>query len=532
MYDMDAALQAINRSGQLRGLLLFLGLIGAGWVVAFWIVNGSAQMLTVSGMAITMVIIVGSTLRNWRVGLFLFIPWVLFEDLPRKYLGNGTLLFFGKDVLAAAIYLSVFIAIRRGDVARFKLPFRVPLALFVALAVIQVFNTWTPSVIYGLLGLKLYFFYVPLILVGYALVRTGRELERFLVYNVILGILIGALGIVQSVVGFSFLNPATLAPELQELGQLTRRSPITHLAVVAPTSVFVSAGRFGTFVILAAILALGAQAYLLLTRRRAVYGFLGIGIAIVAAMQSGSRGCILYTMMSALVLSAGFLWGAPWRWGQGRRLVKAVRRACFVGAVGLFLMIQLFPKSIGASWAFYSETLSPTSSASELRYRSWDQPIVNLEQAFEHERWFYGYGTGTASLGTQYVARLLGQPQINNWVENGWGELVLEMGILGPILWLIWSGSLLYYAWKIVRHLRGTIYFPVALSIFWYSFLLLIPFTYGGLAFYQNYVMNAYFWLLIGVLFRLPHLARPPLGGSSQATGPTLQGFAAYPGGQ
>src|SRR5271170_830898 len=186
---MNAALQAIHRSGQLRGLLLFLSLIGAGWVVAFWIVNGSAQMLAASGMAIIMVVIVGSTLKNWRVGFFLFIPWVLFEDLARKYLGNGTALFFGKDILAAVIYLSLAIAIRRGDVPWFKPPFRVPLALFAALAVIQVFNTWSPSVIYGLLGLKLYFFYVPLIFVGYALVRTGRELERFLVYNVILGVL-------------------------------------------------------------------------------------------------------------------------------------------------------------------------------------------------------------------------------------------------------------------------------------------------------------------------------------------------------
>ena len=527
---MNDAVQAINRLVQLRALLLFLGIIGLGWVVAFWIVNGSAQMLTVSGMVIIIITIVGSTLSNWRVGFFLFIPWLLFEDLARKYLGNGTAFFFGKDVLAVVIYLSLSIAMRHGDVAWFKPPFRVPLALFIALAVIQVFNTWTPSVIYGLLGLKLYFFYVPLIFVGYALVRTGRELERFLVYNVILGLLIAALGIVQSVVGFSFLSPATLAPELQHLGQLTRNSPISHLAVVAPTSVFVSTGRFGAFVVLTTIFALGTQAYLLLTRRRAVYGFLGVGIAIVAAMQSGSRGCLIYTMISALVLSAGFLWGAPWRWGQGHRLVKAVGRTCLVGAAGLFLMIQLFPASIGASWAFYSETLSPTSSASELRYRSWDYPIAGLEQAFEHERWAYGYGTGTASLGTQYVARLLGQPQLNNWVENGWGELMLEMGPLAPILWLIWSGSLLYYAWKIVRHLRGTIYFPVAFSIFWYAFLLLIPFTYGGLSSYQNYVMNAYFWVLIGVLFRLPHLPRPPLKEASQATGPTLQEFAAYPG--
>jgi hypothetical protein len=280
-------------------------------------------------------------------------------------------------------------------------------------------------------------------------------------------------------------------------------------------------------------LALGAQAYLLLKRRNhAVYGFLGIGTAFVAAMQSGSRGCIIYTVMCALVLSAGFLWGAPWRWGRGQRLVTAIRRTCLVGAAGLFLMIEVFPASIGASWAFYSETLSPTSSASELRYRSWDYPIAGLEQAFQHERWLYGYGTGTASLGTEYVARLLDQPQINNWVENGWGELILEMGILGPVLWLIWSGSVLYYAWKIVRHLRGTIYFPVAFSIFWYAFLLLIPFTYGGLSSYQNYVMNAYFWLLMGVLYRLPHLARQEVVGASQVTAPTLHGFAAYPGGR
>ena len=39
-------------------------------------------------------------------------------------------------------------------------------------------------------------------------------------------------------------------------------------------------------------------------------------------------------------------------------------------------------------------------------------------------------------------------------------ELILEMGILGPILWLIWSGSLLYSAWKIVRHLTRNRLFP------------------------------------------------------------------------
>src|SRR4029077_18595471 len=191
-------------------------------------------------------------------------------------------------------------------------------------------------------------------------------------------------------------------------------------------------------------------------------------------------------------------------------LVKTMRRAFLAGALGLFLMMQFFPRSIGASWAFYSETLSPTSSASELQDRTWSYPLRNLMIALQHPRWLYGDGTGTASLGMQYVAKFLGQAPIGFWVENRWGTLILEMGILGPILWIIWTSSLLYFSWKIVRQLRGTIYFPVALSIFWYAFVLLVPFSYNGMAPYQNYVMNAYLWLLVGVLFRLPHLARNP----------------------
>ena len=516
----------------MQGLLLLAGLLGIVWGLSNWIVTGSDTVLIMGGMSIALVIIVVATLTDWRKGVFFFIFWLLFEDLARKYLGNGLILFFGKDVLAAITYLSFWRAKWRGEVAWFKPPFMVPLAMFFSLAFIQVFNTWTPSVLYGFLGLKLYFYYVPLVYVGYAFVRTAADLEQLLIYNVALGLVIAVVGIVQSVAGLGFLNPSVLAPELQELGNLTRYSPLTHQAVPEPTSVFVSGGRFASYIILLVILALGLQAYFLLTRRRrAAYGFLGVGIAVVAAVQSASRGSLIYVSMSVLVLSAGFFWGAPWRWGQGRHLVKAMRRAFLVAAAGLFLMLQFFPKSIGASWAFYSETLSPTSSASELRNRTWDYPLNNLILALQHPRWLYGDGTGTASLGMQYVAKVLGQPPIDFWVENGWGTLILEMGILGPILWIAWTSSLLYFSWKVVRQLRETAYFPLALSIFWYAVLLLVPFSYNGMAPYQNYVMNAYLWLLIGVLFRLPHLARDPQRVPRAAKPASVQNAAVFAGG-
>jgi hypothetical protein len=173
-------------------------------------------------------------------------------------------------------------------------------------------------------------------------------------------------------------------------------------------------------------------------------------------------------------------------------------------------MVQFFPDKVGASWAFFSETLSPTSSASELQHRGVDYPIENLQAALQSDRLWFGGGTGTGSLGTQYVAKLLGQPRLNSWVENGWGVLILEMGVLGPVLWIIWTATLLASGWKVVKQLRETIYFPVALSIFWYLFLLLVPLSYMGMAPYQNYVLNAYCWVLVGILFRLPYLARTP----------------------
>src|SRR5690348_13722421 len=204
---MNRSLAFDNRSRPLVGLAAVAGLCVVVMALANWIVTGSLAILIIGALAMALAAIVVATLNNWRVGVLLFIFWLLFEDLARKYLGNGMLLFFGKDVLAAITYLSLWLAKRRNEVPWFRPRFIVPLTAFFFLAFDQVFNTWTPSVLYGFLGLKLYFYYFPLVYAGYALIRSGRDLEQFLVYNLALGLLIALLGIVQSVVGLKFLNP-------------------------------------------------------------------------------------------------------------------------------------------------------------------------------------------------------------------------------------------------------------------------------------------------------------------------------------
>ncbi|MGH9830385.1 MAG: hypothetical protein ACREDR_44835, partial [Blastocatellia bacterium] len=92
-------------------------------------------------------------------------------------------------------------------------------------------------------------------------------------------------------------------------------------------------------------------------------------------------------------------------------------------------------------------------------------------------------------------------------VEEGYGQLIVEMGILSPFLWIFWTAALLWSSWKVVRMLKHTRLFPVGIAIFWYAFVLLYPLTYATLDVYHNYVNNAFLWILVGILFRLPELA-------------------------
>ncbi len=502
---------SLSGNRQIKAAAMGLVILALIWELAAWIVAGSDTNLIMFGLSLVVVAIVVHTLNDWQGGVLVFLVWLLFEDLARKYLGNSMTVYFAKDFLVGITYFSFYFAKRRGEVDVFKAPFLVPLALFAGLAFTQVFNTFSPNILYGLLGMKLYFYYAPLMYLGYAMLKRPADLDRLLKVSLVVGIVISALGIVQSVLGVTFLTPEESQAELYDMSHIVRYSPITHQEVFAPSSVFVSAGRFSFYLILLWIVAMGAQGYFLLARKPgAKYGFVGIGVVTVAVMITGTRTPFVFVIGSAFVMTAAFLWGAPWRWGQGHRLVKALRRGFLIGGLGLLLMVEVFPTIIGANWSFFTETLSTSGEGSELVSRSWDYPVQNLLNAFDEGNIVVGHGTGMSSLGMQYVSRFLNEQPPIFGVESGYGSLIVEMGILGPILWFFWVSVLLWQGWKIVRNLRQTIYFPLGFAIWWYAVVDLVLLMYFGLQFYQNFVNNAYFWLLTGVLYRLPTLAKMP----------------------
>jgi len=283
------------RRSPLAGLAFFALAAATAYQTAIFIVRGDFTGLAYVGIAFAIATLVVAILHDWRNGLYLFLAWLLFEDLGRKFLGNNMGIYFAKDGLLLIIYLAFFVAYRRRDngMQTFRPPFVRILLTFVWFGLMQVFNPASTHVVYGLLGMKLYFYYVPLIVVGYALITSEKDLRKFFHVNLALMIVIIALGIMQSIIGPKFLNPDVLADDIRLLSQTYRTAPISGVMVYRPTSIFVSIGRFQDLVILAWLLVFGFSGYLLLRHRRGrKFAFLALAVTAAAlpAATLDSRG--------------------------------------------------------------------------------------------------------------------------------------------------------------------------------------------------------------------------------------------------
>ena len=480
----------------------------AAYKAAGYVIAGDLTGLAYVALVFVACAVIVAVVNDWRNGLYFFLGWLLYEDFARKYLGNNMAIYFAKDFLLLVVYISFVRAHRRKEALGFRPPFLVPLLLFVWFGVMQIFNPGSTHPVYGLLGFKLFFCYVPLLFAGYALVNSEADLRRFFFISLTLASIIVSLGIVQAILGHTFLNPTYLAEDIRALSTNYRVAPISGAILYRPNSVFVSSGRFGDFLLVTWLLVFGFSGYLLLRHKRGrAFAFILLAATAAATALCSSRGIVLWSAGSALVGALAFIWGAPWRQREVIRVLRTVQRAAIGIALGITLLLFFFPEALLSRVAFYTETLSPSSSASQLQDRAWTYPLTNFLGAFSYERWPYGYGIGTNSLGAQYVAKFFHAKPPGAGVESGFGAIVIEMGIGGLILWLVMSFAIILSAWRVVKRLKGSPWFPIAFMIFWYAGLLLLPITFAGIQAYEDFVLNAFLWLLLGILFRLPTLA-------------------------
>jgi hypothetical protein len=483
---------------------LFIVVVFSAYKAAQAILSNDLVSLAYAGILLVGGAVVITILNNWRRGLYLLVGWILFEDFVRKYLGNNMAIYFAKDFLAIVLYLSFYRAKRTKPIEKFTIPFRIFLIVFFWFCLLQMFNPASTSIFYGILGLKVNFLYVPLIYIGYAFADSEEDLRRFFSFTCVLILIVAGLGLAQSIIGPTFLNPRNLQEDIRELSTTYRAAPISGLLAYRPTSVFVSAGRFQDFLIVSWMISLGYSGYLLLRARQGrTLAFTTVGVVAAASLMSASRGVFMWNTGTTLIIAAGFLWGAPWRQREALRVLRTFQRISLLIGLGIIFLLTVFPKELGSRMAIYSETLMPGSPASELVARTQTYPLQQLGYAFSEKGWAYGYGLGTCTLGGQYVTRIMHAAPMYISVESGYGNLLVELGIVGLVLWIILGFSIAISAWKVVKELRGTPWFPLVFSAWLYAVILIFPMMFTGVSPYQDFVLNANLWLLLGILYRM-----------------------------
>lgn len=491
-FDRALALPAVCA---LAGLVIGLFTALAPGVTVF---GGSALAIVV-----VIAVVAGIApvlLPNPQMALGAFLIWLPFEDLVRKYLGNDIRIYFVKDMLFAMLLVAISVELRRDRSWRRALgEARVPLIMLMGWAVVRsfpsAFEDWRVAVV----GLRLDFMYVPLVAIGFWIASSETRLRRTLILLTRLAVVVVGLGIIQVAAGGEFLAPSAPTPGLDNL--VLERS-LGDTRVLQPTGTFVDPGRFASMAIVAVVLTLVAYPVLSHRRGARVTALMGVGVAVAAIWATGGRGALLYGGLLVLVAIVANVRAS----GSSRQARQALGAAAICGC-SVVAFALLVPSEFSARTSYYAGTLDPRAQTNEWSFR-WnlytDETLKGIS-----EGGVLGQGTGTHALGLQYLFGGADRSLAGIYeVEAGHGVIAFEWGLIGVALWLTWSIGWGRRAIRAIREVRGSAYAPAAITLgAWLAIFLGVQFIAGKQAF-QNYVSNAYFWLLSGVLFGLVQVAR------------------------
>lgn len=423
-------------------------------------------------------------LRHWRRATKLLLFLLVFEGALRKWVVPGAqdLVYFAKDGLLIAAFAG-FLVDRRALAERLVPagPLVPLLGLNVLYALLQVFNPNLPNVLVGLLGLKAYFLYLPLLWMVPATFEDRAELWRFLRLFAWLALPLGLLALLQfaSPAG-SFVNAYA---RQSESGLAHTFGTSNHVRVTATFSYITGyvSYLFSTALLLFALLATvrwKPRGHLLL--------FAALGMTLLGMLMSGSRAPVL---MLAVTLPL-YLWSLV---ARDARQLSTVARVVAV-AVGLGLL-ALYAAQEAVS-AFLGRAAQTGDVAGRL-LAPFLEPI-----ALASEAGMVGYGIGA----THQAATLLVDGAAFSWlhllVEVESSRVMLELGVIGFLLVyalrLYLIGLALRQAWS----LRDPFCRAVAFSALFF-FLLHLP---SGVVF--NVTAGVFYWFFGGLLFLAVKLER------------------------
>ena len=460
----------------------------------------TAVALVVAGAAFVAGLALG--LRNWRWSIYGLLAYVPISGIPldvtyghRLQRAVAVLAIDFVFVLPAYVGFAFWAWPRRRRLTFRGIPF-VAVGALGLVVLVQGFNPRLPSHLLGLIGIKVWLFYIPLLAVGYHLVRTRKELHRLVTSIALLAVVPAVIGVAEAALLYSGHGDTVYSVYGHAAGAVTQQ--YTALVLAGGGNLKRIPSTFSSFYQYYLFLAVSIAAGYAWWRRARATSWEGAAAAAVlvllavASCLTGVRAAFFMTPL-LLVLMVAL---------EGRAAVRFVARALVPVAVVLALATAVPATRLLDAWK---------TGAHTVRVEFGDVIVSSGRQAFHATR--LGLGAGVDSVGGRYAYSSEGSwnravfPVLHgDFVESWWLRAYVELGIVGIVAVIALFGLLLVRGYRAHASLRDA-----GLRACSAAFLAVAIWTtvYDVKAQYLDLTpLNVYFWLFAGILLGLPELER------------------------
>lgn len=418
-------------------------------------------------------------LWKWLVGLFFLL--VVLDGALRKWVlpGQSAFLFVLKDAVLWGGFLAY---------ASWRSPTQLPRPLrrtwipvllggYISIVALQAFNPRLPSLVVSGLGLKAHLAYLPLLVLGPALIAETKERQaiRFLRgYTFLIVLPLAALSVYQ------FYQPpsAWVNQYVREMGTIATVEG--HVRVI---STFSYVGSHTAYLTFNAFLSAGVLFAGLRTNRRdlKIIGGLLFGATFVVLPMAGSRGPVVIVLGSLTVLLV--VMRSSYKWSLRFVAAAALVTAVAVQGLGGF--------GLAGGWDALAERAAKAGDTEQRVTGILAGPLEGVERGG-----LLGYGAGSAH---QAASRFVSGAGGYSWLPEGYIEthtarILIELGTFGWLVLMALKAALLMLAYQTLRRARRPLEVIVGVT----AFCLLL----GKLPFpvVYNVVSGAFYWGSAGAM--------------------------------
>lgn len=458
------------------------------------------KTLLLMGAAASVVIVLWS-FSHWRAAVKVALITALVEGAIRKWAfpQGQELVYFLKDVFLFGAYVKFFLAPDL-DVRAYRLHITgfgiVLLCLIVGLGAL---NPNIDSPILSVFGLKVYFYYLPLVFMMPYLFRTEQEMTRQLTWFALLALPICLLGVVQWYAGpTSILNVYAQREAMDGAAAVGFGFGMDERARITGTFSYLTGHTtFVVFFITLSLVLLAVRE----TRWKWLIGGAILPLLGVNALMGGSRASIAIAIFIIIGMALPAFTG---KIGVGTHFRAILTAALLLGGL---MVSYLFYE------AFFYMSVRARTAGDTFYERAIEHPYNAMAYAIE-KAGFFGYGLGLTHPATGALKGFLqieGPKEEAVAVESESGQVWMEVGLFGFIAWYALRFLFIWLCWRCYAEARTPLQKALALAA------LLLSFPYLIMQVVVNHTANILLFALYG-LAMLPrlqplvqrHARRPP----------------------